>query len=93
MSVVIVGGNECMERQYKNICKEYNCDAKVYTKARGGLKNKIGSPDLLVVFTSTVSHKMLQCALSEAKGTSAKIIHAKSSSSAALKNILEEHAC
>ena len=23
MSVVILGGNECMERQYKEICKEY----------------------------------------------------------------------
>ncbi len=32
MSVVIVGGNECMERQYKNLCKEYCCKAKIYAK-------------------------------------------------------------
>ncbi len=24
MSVIILGGNECMERQYKDLCKEYN---------------------------------------------------------------------
>lgn len=32
MSVVIVGGNECMVRQYKNLCKEYSCRAKVLQK-------------------------------------------------------------
>ena len=28
MSVVILGGNECMERQYKEICKEYPQDGQ-----------------------------------------------------------------
>lgn len=29
MSVVIVGRNERMERQYKDLCQEYRCNAKV----------------------------------------------------------------
>ena len=90
MSVVIVGGNECMARQYKELCSEYNCKAKIYPKMKAGLKN-IGSPDLLVLFTSTVSHKMVHCALSETKGTGTKIARSHSSSIAALKSILEEH--
>ena len=32
MSVVIVGGNECMTRRYKELCAEYNCKAKIYPK-------------------------------------------------------------
>ena len=32
MSVIILGGNECMERQYKDLCKEYKCRAKVFIK-------------------------------------------------------------
>lgn len=56
-----------------------------------GLKN-IGSPDLLVLFTNTVSHKMIRCALSETRGQNIKIARSHSSSMAALKNILEEHA-
>ena len=44
MSVVIVGGNECMVRQYKDLCRAYKCKAKVYPKMSGGLKD-IGSPD------------------------------------------------
>ena len=47
MSVVIVGGNECMVRQYKELCSEYQCKAKIYPKMAGNLKN-IGLPDLLV---------------------------------------------
>ena len=91
MSVVIVGGNECMVRQYKELCNEYKCKAKIYPKMTSGLKN-IGTPDLLVLFTNTVSHKMVRCALSEAKGQKVKIARSHSSSMAALKNILEEHA-
>ena len=91
MSVVIIGGNECMERQYKDLCEDYSCRAKVFTKMSGGLRNKIGSPDLLVLFTSTMSHKMLHCALSETRGGNTVIARSHSSSMAALKNILETH--
>lgn len=90
MSVVIVGGNECMIRQYKNLCSEYKCKAKVYPKMASGLKN-IGTPDLLVLFTNTVSHKMIRCALSETKGQNVKIARSHSSSMSALKTNLEEH--
>ena len=50
MSVVIVGGNDCMVRRYKDLCKQYDCQAKVFTQMKDGLKNKIGCPDLLVLF-------------------------------------------
>lgn len=90
MSVIIVGGNECMIRQYKDLCRSYKCKAKVYPKMVNGLKN-IGSPDLLVLFTNTVSHKMIHCALSQAKDQNTKIARSHSSSMAALKDILEKH--
>lgn len=91
MSVVIVGGNECMVRQYKDLCRQYQFEARVYPKMSGGLK-KIGSPDLLVLFTSTISHTMVKCALREAKGQHVRIARSHTSSMAALKNILEAHA-
>ena len=90
MSVVIVGGNECMVREYKELCKEYKCKAKVYPKMSGGMKN-IGTPDLLVLFTSTVSHKMVRCALNEAKGQNVRIARSHTSSMSAVKSILEDH--
>lgn len=92
MSIVIIGGNECMERQYKDLCAAYDCSAKVFTKMKGGLKNKIGSPDLMVLFTNTMSHKMVRSALCEAKGQDTVIARCHSSSMAALRTILEQHA-
>ena len=91
MSVVIVGGNERMERQYKDLCQQYRCSAKVYTKAEG-MSSKVGSPDLLVLFTGTMSHKMLQGALCAVKGKDTIIARSHSSSMTALRGILETHA-
>ena len=58
MSIVIIGGHDRMVCQYKEICKKHKCKAKVFTQMSGNLKEKIGRPDLVVLFTNTVSHKM-----------------------------------
>lgn len=91
MSVVILGGNDCMVRQYKDICKKYKCTAKVFTHMKTDLRKQIGSPDLLVMFTGTMSHKMARCAVSETKGLPVHIERVHSGSASALKNILETH--
>lgn len=90
MSVVIVGGNECMTRRYMDLCGEYKCKVKVYPKMNNGLKN-IGTPDLLILFTNTVSHKMIHCVLGDVDSRT-RIARSHSSSMAALRGILEEHA-
>lgn len=89
MSVVIIGGNERMEYQYKRICKQYKCKAKVFTKMAANLKTQIGRPDLIILFTSTVSHKMVQCALKEAERFEVPVERSHSSSANALHTILE----
>ncbi|HMM06945.1 MAG TPA: DUF2325 domain-containing protein [Clostridiales bacterium] len=91
MNIVIVGGNECMECRYKNLCKQYHCQAKVFTKINGTLKGRIGIPDLLVLFTGTMSHAMVQCAIGEVRHGETVVARCHTSSLAALKNILEEH--
>lgn len=92
MSVVIVGGNERMVRQYKDLCETYNCQAKVFTELKNGMKRSMGNPDLVVFFTSTMSHKMLRFAMSEMKGGNAKIVRSHTSSMEALRGIMETHA-
>lgn len=89
MSVAIIGGNECMIREYSDLCSNYKCKVKVYPKMTSGLKN-MGAPDLLVLFTNTVSHKMVHCALGKAREHT-KIARSHSSSIAALRKILEEY--
>lgn len=93
MSVVIVGGNECMIRRYKDACLEYGCSSvKVFAKPETSLRDKIGNPDLLVLFTGTMSHKMVNSALGANKDSATKIARCRSSSMSALRAVLEEHA-
>lgn len=92
MSVVIIGGNDCMVRRYKDLCKSCNCKAKVFTQPAADLKNKIGRPDLLVLFTGTVSHKMVNAALKEVEKSNTTIVRSHSAGVSALEKILEEYA-
>ena len=39
MSVVVVGGNDRMATRYKDICKSYNCKAKVFTQMPSDFEN------------------------------------------------------
>ena len=59
MSVVVIGGNDRMATRYQDICKSFNCKAKVFTQMPSDFENKLGTPDLMIVFTSTCSHKMV----------------------------------
>ena len=90
MSIVIVGGNECMECQYKEIVKNTDV-SKVFTKERGNVGKKMGCPDLLVMFTNTVSHKMMNTAVAEAKRKNVEVAWVHSSSASALKTLLAQY--
>ena len=91
MRIVIVGGNERMVCQYRDICKCYGCEAKVFPKESGALRKKMGCPDLLILFTSTVSHKMVISAALEAKRNNIPIERIHTSSAAALHTVLASY--
>ena len=90
MSIVIIGGHDRMVAQYKKICKTYKCKAKVFTQMSGNLSKQIGTPDLSVLFTNTVSHKMVRCAVDEANRCNASIVRCHTSSGCALEDILSQ---
>lgn len=90
MSVVVVGGHDRMVSQYKKIGKGFNCKIKVFTQMTGSLSNQIGNPDVVILFTNTVSHKMVRCALQEAEKCNAQIVRSHTSSGNALTQILND---
>ena len=77
--------------ELKDICKSYDCKAKVFIKYPTGFDKKIGSPDLAVVFTDTVSHKMLNGLNQRASKLDFPVAICHSSSCSALKNVLEKY--
>ncbi len=91
MSVVLVGGNDRMASRYKDICREYNCKAKVFIKMPSDFENKLGTPDLMVVFTNTCSHKMVNSVNRRSQKLDIPVAKIHSASVSALKNILEQY--
>jgi len=90
MSCVLVGGHDRMHREYKNIGKKYGAKVKVFTQLPTRFEKCIGCPDAILIFTSTVSHKMLRVAEKEAKRKNIPVIKSHSSSGSALKKAIAE---
>jgi hypothetical protein len=91
MKIVIIGGNERMVCQYRDICKNHSCDAKVFVNETGAMKKKIGCPDLVILFTSTVSHRMIFGVVEEAKRNNIPIARVRSGSAHALNQTLLDY--
>lgn len=91
MSVVLVGGNDRMATRYKEICNTYNCKAKVFTQMPANFENKLGTPDLVVVFTNTCSHKMVVSVDKKAGKHDFTVAKVHNASVNALKNVLEQY--
>jgi len=91
MSIVIIGGHDRMVSQYNNICKSHNCKMKLFTQIPSRFKEQIGCPALIVLFTSTVSHKMVITAVEHARKNNVAVVRSHSSSGSALKEILDTY--
>ncbi|PID82200.1 MAG: DUF2325 domain-containing protein [Clostridiales bacterium] len=93
MSIVIIGGHERMESKYKKLCKSYGYKAKVFTKMTPNLERQIGNPDYIILFTSTVSHKMVNSTMKQANKINCDITRCSSSSANALEEALKCFYC
>jgi len=90
MSIVLVGGHDRMHRQYKLLSKEHGHKIKIMTQMKTEFTKRIGKPDGIIVFTNTVSHKMVKHAAEAAKKNNVPMIKCHTSSQNALKIVLEE---
>ncbi len=88
MSIVIIGGHDRMHCKYKEICKKYGHKCKVFTQCPANLRSQMGSPDMVVIFTGAVAHKMVNIATEQAAKSGAVIKHCHSSSACALDEVL-----
>ena len=88
MSLLVIGGHERMERDYLNMAKKKGYKTKVYTTMANKLHSNIGSPDAIVILTSTVSHKLSRTVEGHAKKQDIPIIRHKSSSKSAFLECL-----
>lgn len=90
MSLVIVGGHECMYCRYRELCRKRGHSVKVYTQMPSQLSKHIGNADGIILFTSTVSHGMVNTAVSVARRKGIRVLRSHSSSASSLTGLLNE---
>lgn len=90
MSLVIVGGHECMHCHYRKLCQKRGHTVKVYTQMPSQLGKHIGNADGIILFTSTVSHEMVNTAVSVARRKGIRVLRSHSSSASSLSGLLNE---
>jgi len=96
MSIVLVGGHDRMHDEYKGIGNKYGHKIKVFTQMPARFDKSIGKPDVIVLFTGTVSHKMVKTAVKEAKKKNIPVVRCHVSSGNSLEetiNNLESQVC
>jgi len=90
MSIVVIGGHDRMHSEYLGICSKRGHRVKVYTQMPARLGKVIGTPDGIVLFTSTVSHQMINIAVKEAKRKKIPVFRCHNSSGTSLEGLLHE---
>lgn len=74
MTILVVGGNERMKRDYINLGKEKGYKTKVILNMSSKALKDFGSPDAVVMFTSTISHKFKTVVETQAKKKNIPVI-------------------
>lgn len=90
MSIVLVGGHERMHDEYKTIGIKLGHKIKIFTRLPARFEKTIGEPDVIVLFTSTVSHKMVNTAVKEAKKKKIPVVRCHTSSGNSLVETLTQ---
>jgi len=88
MSILLLGGHERMEEIYIQTGKKRGHKLKVMSKMKTDFTKRVGNPDAIIIFTNTISHKMVIAAEHVAKKNDVLIYKCHTSSQFALDNIL-----
>ena len=88
MSVVIIGGHDRMVCQYKQICKQFKCKAKVFTQMSAAMSKQDRKPGSDRSFYEHGITQMVRCAVEEAGRCNAEVVRCHTSSKNALEEIL-----
>lgn len=77
MCVTLVGGMDRLKAEYVAAAKEQGCKLKCIARNERNFVDKIGSPDMLIIFTNKISHEAKRKAsdVGRARGIPVRLAH------------------
>lgn len=67
MCAVLIGGMDRLKRDYMSAAKKHGVKLVCYNGAECSLEAKLGSPDMLIMFTNMISHEARKKVMSVSK--------------------------
>jgi hypothetical protein len=93
VTVALIGGMDRLQPHYLKTAKRAGCRIKMFTGTENAIGERIGSIDLMIIFTGKVSHKARKCAFEAAKAENIPVLMCHSCGVSTLRNCLKEKEC
>lgn len=77
MCVTLIGGMDRLKSDYVAAAREHGCRLKCITRNEPNFVEKIGKPDMLIIFTNKISHEARRKAadVGRSRGISVRLAH------------------
>ncbi|MCG8532393.1 MAG: DUF2325 domain-containing protein [Desulfovibrionales bacterium] len=88
MCATLIGGMDRLKRDYINTAKSKGVKLKVFTGKENSISGKMGTPDMVILFTNKVSHAARREVVQYAKAKDIPLHMAHSCGVSTLKQVL-----
>lgn len=90
MCAAVIGGMDRLKRDYINAAKKEGYRLKVLTGKENRIAGKLGSADLLILFTNQLSHSARREALAHARKKNIPVVQSHSCGVSSLRDSLSQ---
>ncbi|MDR2696363.1 MAG: DUF2325 domain-containing protein [Deltaproteobacteria bacterium] len=90
MCAALIGGMDRLRQEYIDTAKDMGVDLKVFTGQERSIRNRLGNPDMMIVFTGKVSHTARTEAVKHARACNIPVRMIHSSGVSSLRNCFED---
>lgn len=90
MCVALVGGMDRLKRDYENAAKRCGVKLKIFTGKESCLVDKMGNPDMAILFTSMISHNARTEVMQKSKSLGIPVTFLHSNGVSGLRQCLQQ---
>ena len=89
MCIGLIGGMDRLRRDYLDVAAGSGCEMKIFTGKERHIGEKLGQPDMLILFTNKVSHAARREVMAHARSKNIPVRMVHSCGVSTLRQVLE----
>ncbi|MDD6181593.1 MAG: DUF2325 domain-containing protein [Desulfovibrionaceae bacterium] len=88
MCAALIGGMDRLRQEYINAARKQGISLRCFNGGECGIETKLGSPDMLIMFTNMISHEARKKVVAVARGQNIPLHMLHSCGVSSLRNCL-----